>query len=204
MFKINNNNANIDLTPINESIDNINNSIFDLNVSINQISNNLNLTTFTQSGQAMTAGSYFKMGDWLNSTGNSIEIYGIGSTGYNTIGFWHTIDDSIHLITESSVFNHSGYTDYKTNGWMNRTRALDLEGYVIDSLANIGIYPWTNTTYDGYVFMYASTMNNGYWTMPILPEKVKSITQSFTYGAGNIANPILNLENMADIEYFQF
>lgn len=46
MFKINNN-VNIDLTPINESIDNINNSIFNLNDNINQISNNQNLTWFT-------------------------------------------------------------------------------------------------------------------------------------------------------------
>lgn len=204
MFKINDN-ANIDLTPINESIDNINNSIFNLNVSINQISNNLNLTTFTQSGQAMTAGSYFKMDDWLNSVGNSIEIYGIGSTGYNTIGFWHTIDNSIHLITESSVFNHSGYTDYKTNGWMNKSRAINLEGYVIDSLANIGMYPWTNTTYDGYVFKYGLTYSGLRWDMPTLPEKVKSITYSYIFtDAGVSVNPVLSFTKMNDMDYFKF
>lgn len=205
MFKINDNYANIDLTPINESIDNINNSIFNLNVSINQISNNLNLTTFTQSGQAMTAGSYFKMDDWLNSVGNSIEIYGIGSTGYNTIGFWHTIDNSIHLITESSVFNHSGYTDYKTNGWMNKSRAINLEGYVIDSLTNIGMYPWTDTIYDGYVFKYGLTYSGLRWDMPTLPEKVKSITYSYIFtDAGVSVNPVLSFTKMNDMDYFKF
>ena len=199
MYRINNNKSGtVNLQPIKDSIAKIEQDTA-------EISRMLNLTTFTQSGQAMTAGSYFKMDDWLTSNGNSVEIYGIASSGYNTLGFWHTLDDSVHLITSSSVMNHSGFTDYKTNGWMNKSRAINLEGYVIDSLTNIGMYPWTGTDYDGYVFKYGLTYDGIRWDMPTLPEKVKSITFSHIFTAmGMSNNPVLSFTKMNDIDYLNY
>lgn len=199
MYRINNNKSGtVNLQPIKDSIAKI-------EKDTNNISRMLNLTTFIQSGQAMTAGSYFKMDDWLTSPSNSIEIYGIASSGYNTLGFWHTIDNSINLITSSSVMNHSGFTDYKTNGWMNKSRAINLEGYVIDSLTNIGMYPWTDTIYDGYVFKYGLTYSGLRWDMPTLPEKVKSITYSYIFtDAGVSVNPVLSFTKMNDMDYLKF
>lgn len=174
------------------------------------IKNNLQnstLSTFTQSGKAITAGQFFKMDDWLTSHDTRIPIYGIVSFGSNTIGFWHTIDNSINLITTSSVINHFGFTDYETNGYVAKYGISNLEGKVIDSLTNIGVNPWTND-YEQYILKYNTTYSGmaGGWKYSSFLQScpnLKTLIHSFTT-AYNVHNLNFNLENVGNLELFKF
>lgn len=151
------------------------------------IKNNLNNghSTFKARG-TITEDNFMNIDDFKTHTNNKMNLYIMNKNADFTVDAFNTI--TFDSISGSFGLTSSCYSTQSVSGTAfgsyittDQTIYTSMEDRVIDNTDNVGIYPWTNKNYDGYIVKFNTNSN-----LPDLKEySFKSLTQYFEQDFAN-------------------
>lgn len=170
------------------------------------IKNNMNNghSTFKARG-TITEDNFMNINDFKTHTNKKMDLYIMNKNAdytvdaFNTITF-DSISGSFGLTT--SCYSTQSILDTSFGSYITTYQTIysSMEDRVIDNTDNVGIYPWTNKNYDGYIVKY-----NTYTNLPDLREySFKSLTQYYNQVASTNSVNIDWRNKLNKLEEFKF
>lgn len=162
------------------------NLLYDIKNKINDV--NYGHSTFKARG-TITEDNFMNIDDFKTHINNKMDLYIMNKNAdytvdaFNTITF-DSISGSFGLTT--SCYSTQSILDTTFGSYITTDQTIytSMEDRVIENTDNVGIYPWTNKNYDGYIVKFNTSSS-----LPDLREySFKSFTQYFEQVNANSVN----------------